>query len=274
MLQTKSTRLEKKHIGTYKNDLSKARNEKLKAVNTVQDKAIVNQKQLKIKIAQLREELKDNNSERSDYAKLEQLTKELKIQVKEKTLNINSLENQLENLRESLTVKNQEIEELKEKLIKRDIEIEEVTDIAIENYNKKSEVLLATDNKLSEAQETIFNQNAIINTLKQDKADLKRSIDDLKLTYDELNTCLIKIGSVVYYDGDETKELIKSVQKIKEERDSLMNIINRAIEWVQNDVPSLIREFIYSFSSEFKRDEKLKDYDNSNNYTIHKNRLK
>ena len=277
----KDTRLEKKHIGTYKNDLSKARNEKLKAVNkqiTIQseimdkkltqankvhlvekqeDLATIND--LKKEMREIRSSFKDNRANRSDYAKLEQLNKELLVQLKEKELSAISMKNQLTNLTNMILKNNNIITGQAKEICELNVEIDLHINKSGEEYKK-----------LSEAHEIILEQKTSISTTKEENVILKQSMEDLEVTYDKANNCLIKIASIVNYDGDETKELIKCVKKIKEERDSLMNIINRAIEWVQNDVPSLIREFIYSFNSEFKRDENLKDYEDSNKCTTNK----
>jgi len=66
----------------------KKRNEKINS----QKKSLARQKELKREIGILRDELKEKNALRADYAQLEQLNKELKERIKQKDLTIEELE--------------------------------------------------------------------------------------------------------------------------------------------------------------------------------------
>jgi hypothetical protein len=57
----------------------------------VKQRELAQQKDLKAEIAQLREQLKEQQATREDYAKLEQLNRELKEQVRKKDLTIQEL---------------------------------------------------------------------------------------------------------------------------------------------------------------------------------------
>jgi len=76
----------------------------LEQIKTNQDnKDLAKQKDLKEEIAKLRIELKENAAVRENYAKLEQLNKELKQQIKDKNLTIEELQNKLKELEFSMT---------------------------------------------------------------------------------------------------------------------------------------------------------------------------
>lgn len=81
---------------------------------------LATQKDLKEKIAKLREELKANHAERKDYALLEQLNRELQTQVKEKSLTIESLYKQINAQKQLITVLESKHEALHEEIVKKD----------------------------------------------------------------------------------------------------------------------------------------------------------
>ena len=79
-----------------------------------QDKILAKQKDLKIEVSKLRAELKENQATREDYAKVEQLNKDLRLQVNEKDLTIESLHKQLTEARETILNQNTSISTKKE----------------------------------------------------------------------------------------------------------------------------------------------------------------
>ena len=78
------------------------------------------EKDLKEEIAKLREELKAHNAERKDYAQLEQLNRELKAQVKDKSLTIESLHQQINALKQLTSTLESKNEALREEIVKKD----------------------------------------------------------------------------------------------------------------------------------------------------------
>ena len=116
-------------------------------------KVLAKQKDLKKEIADLRSELKENKATRPDYAKLEQLNRDLKELVKSKDLTIDELNGYVKRLKVNL-----DFEKSKHEL--KEIEKEDIS------------------KNLIEARETIFNQKEEISILKEDKSVLKQSMND------------------------------------------------------------------------------------------------
>ena len=85
-----------------------------KSVNQVKDEHLAKQKDLKIEIAKAREELQKEKAVRKDYAALEELNKNLKNEVKQKTLTIEDLNEHIQNLKYSLLNSKKENRELSE----------------------------------------------------------------------------------------------------------------------------------------------------------------
>lgn len=80
----------------------------------------VTEKDLKEEIAKLREELKTNHAERKDYAQLEQLNRDLKAQIKDKSLTIESLHQQIDALKQLTNILESKNEALHEEIVKKD----------------------------------------------------------------------------------------------------------------------------------------------------------
>jgi len=78
------------------------------------------EKDLKEEIAKLREELKANHAERKDYAELEQLNRDLKEQLKNRDLTIESLHQQINALKQQIETLKSENETLREEIVKKD----------------------------------------------------------------------------------------------------------------------------------------------------------
>jgi hypothetical protein len=70
----------------------------------VKQRELAQQKDLKAEIAQLREQLKEQRATREDYAKLEQLNRELKEQVRKKDLTIQELKEAIKAPKEQETI--------------------------------------------------------------------------------------------------------------------------------------------------------------------------
>lgn len=95
-----------KRLKNQKDKIQLQVNEYVKKTNTTQ-------KELKEEIAKLRAELKENGATRADYAQLEELNKNLKEEVKNKTLTIEQLQQQTNSLRTQLLNSEKEIKTLK-----------------------------------------------------------------------------------------------------------------------------------------------------------------
>lgn len=70
--------------------------------NEVRAEELAKQKHLKAEIAELRAKLKERGAERAEYAKLEELNRELKREIREQEITINSLQKQVEELGKEL----------------------------------------------------------------------------------------------------------------------------------------------------------------------------
>lgn len=77
------------------------------------------EKDLKEEIAKLREELKAHHAERKDYARLEQLNRDLKEQLKDKSLTIESLQQQMDALKQLIITLESKNEALHEEIVKK-----------------------------------------------------------------------------------------------------------------------------------------------------------
>lgn len=108
-------------------------------------KEIAKQKDLKAEVAQLRKELQEQGAIREDYARLEQLNRDLKEQVKSKNLTIEELGRTVEHWKN--------------------------------NFNAKK---IENEKALSEAQETILELKATISSEKEEKELLGQNISRLE----------------------------------------------------------------------------------------------
>ena len=91
-----------------------------KRAKKAEEKQLAKEKDLKEEIAKLREELKANHAERKDYAQLEQLNRDLKAQVKDKSLTIESLHQQMDVLKQLTSTLELKNEALHEEVVKKD----------------------------------------------------------------------------------------------------------------------------------------------------------
>ena len=123
-------------------------------------------KDLKSTINTLRAELKQANSTREDYAKLEQLAKDLKTQVKNKDLTIQQLQSRIE------LFKSDDILVLKDKAKKYD-------EIA-EQYESVREFVTQANKQLKE-------KDIEIEELKEENQELKNKVKDLEKQLENVN---------------------------------------------------------------------------------------
>jgi len=120
-------------------------------------KELAKQKDLKAEIARLRAELKEQGAVREDYARLEQLNRDLKEQIKAKDLTINELKEKLQapilSAEKVAEIINQKVRETSEKYL--EVQKEQVKEFKIQ------------EKELITARETILNQRATIDTQKE-----------------------------------------------------------------------------------------------------------
>jgi len=138
-----------------------------------------NEDYLKVEMTKLRAELKENEAVREDYAKLEQLNRDLKQQIKNKDLKIDDLEKKLINARETILNQNTTISLQKIRLneLEQTIQVLEAKNNA--NYgmnNKIKEELQQKQNLLSEILEH-FESNHTFNAINEVTQVIKENIN-------------------------------------------------------------------------------------------------
>lgn len=92
---TKEKAQRPRRLGTYEYKAHAKEKSRLITINRKKTKELAKQKDLKAEIASLREELKASHAVRADYAKLEQLNKDLKSEIVSKTLTIEEMKNRI-----------------------------------------------------------------------------------------------------------------------------------------------------------------------------------
>ena len=102
-LQEEYNPKQSRRLGTHEYKAHAKKQEELKLeLNKENYKVLAKQKDLKKEISDLRLELKENKATRPDYAKLEQLNKELKQQIKDKILTVDEFQDKIKSLEYSL----------------------------------------------------------------------------------------------------------------------------------------------------------------------------
>jgi len=202
------SRFVKKSINQYKTDKSNSRNERLilkKQLENEFQKEIIKLKeenqalkvdnealkkenetlkfdkkeleeQLKKLNAELREKLKEIGAVRGDYAKLEQLNKNLKEDLKNKDLNQEKLLKSFQELEDKLIKKDSEINDLKSENIDLKSELEALK-YQLDLKEKRSQSYFGLNKELKEEIVALKEQ---INTLEEQKEDLEEKVIDLE----------------------------------------------------------------------------------------------
>ena len=165
-----------RRLGTHEYKAHAKEQEKLKLELTKENfKVLAKQEDLKKKISALRLELKENMATRPDYAKLEQLNKELKQQIKDKALTAEELEGQIQSLEYLLLNSKKENNKLEE------------NNNTLINQNK----ILKTKNKSLGEELFVFKEKIV---LRQDMSDLEIDNSYLEISNEHLEKKEIKIG--------------------------------------------------------------------------------
>ena len=141
----------------------------------VKNQELAKQKDLNEEITKLRTELKQENAKREDYAKLEQLNRDLKERIKQKDLTI-------DDLKEIIDANSKEKEHLKSI-----IEVKEIDNIDLKNQNKSLQ-----------EQKTVLNDKLVELEKKNDSrpnmSDLEVNNQLQKIVNDEIEEKEIKTG--------------------------------------------------------------------------------
>jgi hypothetical protein len=163
-------------------------------------------KELQAEIKQLREELKENKATRSDYAALEKTNKELKAEIKNKTLTVDQLQQTIQELKEDLNHKNG----LVQSAITHTHKIENELD-TLKKQNKslqeQKSVLPSKDTNLSEKNDSRPNMN-YLTASKELEIEFKNSFEEKE----------IKTGMF-------SSEKIKVLKPVKDKEESLYSRI-------------------------------------------------
>ena len=158
-----------------------------------QDKKIlVKQKDLKEIIKELRTTLKEQGGEREDYAKLEQLNKDLKTQIKAKELTIEELEEKISEYQDKLNTSNKLIDSLKtqnndlnEELVKKDEKINSKPNLDALTTKMNEEIEEVLEKEKIDTKK-IYGISSIISFLKKKYFEFKAQIKSLTAENEEL----------------------------------------------------------------------------------------
>ncbi len=146
----------------------------------------VTEKELKEEIAKLREELKAHHAERKDYAQVEQLNRDLKAQIKDKSLTIESLHQQINALKQLTSTLESKNEALHEEIVKKEEIIHStpnLNDVITQVNEEAKEILLEEEVEIKR-----YGILAIVKFLKKKYFQLKDIIKNLKAENESLRT--------------------------------------------------------------------------------------
>lgn len=157
-----------------------------KRAKRAEEKYLAKEKDLKEEIAKLREELKAHHADRKDYAQLEQLNRELQIQIKSKDLTIEDLDKQINIEKQYIEALKSKNEALHEEMVKKNEIIDSTpnTDNVITQVNEEArEILLEEEVEIKR-----YGVLVIIKFLKEKYFQLKDIIKNLKAENEALRT--------------------------------------------------------------------------------------
>ena len=157
-----------------------------KRAKKAEEKQLAKEKDLKEEIAKLREELKAHHAERKDYAQLEQLNRELQIQIKSKNLTIEDLDKQINIQKQRITAIESKNEALHEEIVKKNEIIDStpnLNDLIIQVNEEAREILLEEKIEIKR-----YGVLAIVKFLKEKYFQLKDVIKNLKAENESLRS--------------------------------------------------------------------------------------
>ena len=200
------------------------RNEKIKALSEVVVKEIAvlaTQKDLKAEIAQLREQLKDRGAERAEYAKIEQLNKDLKEQIKAKDLTADELKISINNS-------------------VRELNFIPVTDSKLYSTGSLIKLLIKRNKQSAETKQQLETErDALILKIKEQehikKEPEERLQEELKKQAEELQEIDKMFGQIVGLieagaSAEELQKVVEIHEPYKPKRPAYINAKTRAIE--------------------------------------------
>lgn len=118
------------------------------------------QKDLKEQVKELRGELKSNQAERSDHAKLEQLHKDLRIQIQQKDLTVKEMYKKLESLKEELLSQKEQNSNLQNEIKELESSKSMYQDVFIDSQTKIDDIKkIFQDEELKNALAELSNQD-------------------------------------------------------------------------------------------------------------------
>lgn len=115
-LQMQRTKSNKKRLDTH--EFKKTKSKENKDKNLIANLANARIRDLKEEMKNLRNEMKENQSKRDDYAKLEQINKELQYKIKAKDLTIEDMNIKLHDFKEKILKKDEVIASVKNEITK------------------------------------------------------------------------------------------------------------------------------------------------------------
>jgi len=204
-----------------------------KAYKVAKKQELAKQKDLKAEISRLRAELKEQGAKREDYAKVEALNRELKADIKAKSLTIDELQAKVAALTTSNTEKDAQIVSYSQELSQKDKQIE--------TLEKKVETLERDAYVLSydqEMQEPVFKtKDEIISNLENARSYLSNEVRELNeenSTLKSQNSRLnAKISTLPSQDiQNELKTLKSEIKSLKAENINLKTKIKYMTELV------------------------------------------
>jgi len=175
-----------------------------------QEKELIKAKELKEELKKARESLKDQGAKREDYAKLEQLSKDLQEERKEKKLTKEKLALALKEVTElKTTVKEVQASntEIKKDLSTKQDQLKQIT-TKYEDLQKEHISLMEKYNNLKQFVKEL--PNKLIENAKSTYKEILRKIDDFKK---EKET----------YQKEEELDKIKRLQELYKKKDELKN---------------------------------------------------
>lgn len=237
-----------KRLDTYEFKKAKemeAKAKESKLLKTTYDQLLATKKDLSTAQNEVREKMKEFGAAREDYAKLEQLNKELKEKIKEKELTIEEMQEKFNSLKHSLEENFNELHKEKEHL-QSVVKLKEVEIIELQNDNDK----LLTQNYFQEEHiESLENQN-------------KALISEKELLTSKLSNLEEKINSRANMEEYEyfkkqyeirNKIIIEEAKQIPEFLEPEKTNLRKLVDYFKNTINDLKTKV----STLFKRNEEL-----------------
>jgi len=256
----KTEKSPKKRLDTH--EFKKAK----KIENQANEAAIAKVKDLKAEIAAAREELRKNEAERKDYAKLEQLNKELKEKIKEKTLTVEVLNKRVNTFVKGIKplLRNEQKKELRE-MRKGTETYQKATEMVQQNFSQLTKRLTESEKKLKNALESKKELEATISIHRDEKSDFGRKLSDferkLREAEQKLNIAEQKLNVF-------KQKLIEKEQELKskdEELEKIDQIVPKEKRTFFGTIFENIKSYAYSLQEKIKNQaQKIKSLEKEN----------